>query len=259
MVATPPLRALVRRPSPLMAQACELTHLKRSTINPVVAEHQFDGYVTALGELGAAVTTLAPLAGHADCAFVEDTLLCLPDLLIVCRPGASSRQGEPASTLAAMPKDRPRRAIVAPASLEGGDVLWIGRTLYVGLTTRSNAAGIDQLRAIASPLGYQVIAVPVAGSLHLKTACTALAADVLVINPAWVDPRFFQEARLIEAAPDEPFAGNTLSIGDTVLVATAHPKTAARIAAAGFKTRAVALSEFAKAEAGLTCLSVVWR
>lgn len=252
------IRAITRQPSPLMADSCELTHVERTPIDMALAASQHAAYVAALEHLGAHVTVLPPLAGHADCAFVEDPLIVLPELVIATRPGAPSRQAEGASLLAAAPIDRPHVILTAPATLEGGDVLRVGHTLYVGHSSRTNAEGIAALNRAVSPHGYTVIAVPVPGALHLKTAITALAPDLFVANPDWIDVSHFAGARIIPVDPAEPFAGNILPVGDQFLAAAAHPRTTERIDVAGFALTSVDISEFAKAEAGLTCMSLIW-
>ena len=249
--------ALLRQPSPLMASACELTHMGREAIDMEVAARQHVGYASALHALGVTVATLPPLEGHADCAFVEDTFIRLPEVAIQCRPGTASRRGEVASVAAALTNVR-IFTINAPSTIEGGDVLRVGRTLYVGQTTRTNAAGIAALTAIVSPFGYAVIGVKTSGTLHLKTACTALPSGTFLANLDWFDPAPFGDADFIVIDKDEPFAGNTLTIGETILFPAAHPRTAAKVAALGFETALVDISEFAKAEAGLTCLSLIW-
>lgn len=252
------IRAITRQPSPLMADACELTHVERTPIDMPLADAQHAAYVAALERIGASVTVLPPLAGYADCAFVEDPLLILPELVIVTRPGAASRQAEGASLLVAAPTDRPNVTLTSPATLEGGDVLRVDRTLYVGHSSRTNADGIAALDHAVSPHGYTVIAVPVPGALHLKTAITALAPDLFVANPDWIDVSHFAGAHIIPVDPAEPFAGNILPVGDQFLTAAAHPRTTERIVAAGFALTSVDISEFAKAEAGLTCMSLIW-
>ena len=253
------IRAIVRQPSPHMADACELTHVARTPIDMDLAGKQHAAYAAALERLGATVTVLAPLPGHADCAFVEDPLIVLPELVIVTRPGAASRQSEGASLIAVAPTDRPHLTLSAPATLEGGDVLRVGYTLYVGHSSRTNAEGIAALSQAVTPHGYTIVAVPVPGALHLKTAITALAPDLFVANPAWIDVGHFGAAHVIPVDPAEPFAGNILPVGDHLLTASAYARTADRITAAGFALTRVDISEFAKAEAGLTCMSLIWQ
>jgi dimethylargininase len=248
--------AITRRPGPDLTRV-ELTHLPRVAIDPLAAEAQHRAYRGAIAALGLELLDLPALPGFPDAVFVEDALIALPEVFVVCRPGAASRAGEVASLEAAAPRDRAIRRLAPPARLDGGDVLRIGRTLYVGLSSRSNAAAADQLRSLLAPFGYGVEAVGLAGALHLKTAVTAPDEETLLFNPAWVDPALFGARRRIEVAPPEPFAANALAVAGRVFVQAAHPRTAERLDQAGFVVEAIDTSELAKAEAGLTCMSVI--
>jgi len=248
--------AITRRPGPDLARV-ELTHLPRVPIDPAVAETQHGGYRAAIAALGLAILDLPALTGFPDAVFVEDGLIALPEVFVLCRPGAASRAGEVASLEAAAPADRPLFRLGAPAQLDGGDVLRIGRTLYVGLSGRTNAAAVDQLATILAPFGYAIAAVGLTGALHLKTAVTAPDDETLLFNPAWVDPAMFGTLRRIEVAPAEPFAANVLRVAGRVFVQQAHPLTAERLSEAGFDVQIIDTSELAKAEAGLTCMSVI--
>ena len=250
------MQAITRRPSPRMAE-CELTHLARCPIDVPLARQQHAAYRQALARCDVEVVDLAPLDDHPDSAFVEDVLIALPELLILTRPGAASRRGEVEAIEAHLPPDRPIERLTAPATLDGGDVLRVGRRLFIGRSTRTNDAGIDALGAIVTRHGYTVSAVEVPGALHLKTAVTAIANDLVLINPAWIASEAFEAFSAITVADDEPFAGNCLSVSGRVILSAAHRATAARIARAGFGVDLVDISEFAKAEAGLTCLSVL--
>jgi dimethylargininase len=250
--------ALTRLPSPRMAEA-ELTHLDRVPIDRTLADTQHAAYRAALAEAGAEVITLPALDAHPDCTFVEDVLVSLPEVSVLCRPGATSRQGEVAAIEAHLPADRLVGRITAPGTVDGGDVLLIGRTLYVGLSTRTNAEGIAQMTAIVARFGYATNPVTVPGALHLKTAVTALAPDLLLINPNWIDATALAAFPRLTVDPAEPFAGNSLTVGNTIFMQADHARTAARITAAGFAVRLIDISEFAKAEAGLTCMSVIVR
>ena len=148
--------------------------------------------------------------------------------------------------------------IVPPATIEGGDVLRVGRTLLVGESSRTNRAGIEALRSIVGPFGYRVVRVPVFGGLHLKTCVTALDAETCLLNRAWLDPRPLAGFRLRDVDETEPWAANTLAVGGEIMVNAAFPRTADIIAAAGYRIRPLDMSEFAKAEAGLTCLSLLF-
>jgi dimethylargininase len=254
--------ALVRRPAPALAERCELTFLERSAIDFARLERQHAGYRAALADAGAEVVTLDAIDALPDSVFVEDAAVVLDGFAVLTRPGAASREAEPEAIASALAPWRPLQRIEAPGTLDGGDVLRIGRRLFVGLTTRSNRDGIARLAALAEPLGYSVTPVPVPGSLHLKTACTALDDDTLLLNPAWLDPAAFADFRVLTVDADEPFAANVLPIGDARIISAAFPRTRERVeafcAATGVRAIATDISEFGKAEAGLTCLSVVF-
>lgn len=255
--------ALVRRPAATLAEHCELTFLERAAMSFARLEHQHAAYRDALAAAGVEVAVLEAVDALPDSVFVEDAAVVLDELVVLSRPGAVSRQPEIDRIESALTC---RRAIVerirAPGTLEGGDVLRIGRRLFVGLTTRTNREGIAQLTAIVQPHGYAVIPVPVIGSLHLKTACTALDADTLLLNPAWLDVAPFAGFEAIAVPADEPFAANVLPVGACLIANAAFPRTLERVSThaqrAGLGVVPVDISEFGKAEAGLTCMSLVF-
>lgn len=249
------LCALVREVSPAIVR-CELTHLARSPIDPARARVQHHQYVEALVRHGCAVEWLPEEPDLPDAVFVEDTAVALAELAVITRPGAESRRAETATTARALAAYRPLHHIREPGTLDGGDVLLLGRTLYVGQTPRSNAEGIRQLAELVAGAGYVVRAVPVSGCLHLKSAVTALADDLLLLNPAWVDPRRFPVGH-VAVDPAEPAAGNALRIGGTVIHPAAFSRTRARIEALGFQVETVPADELGKAEGGVTCGSIL--
>jgi dimethylargininase len=249
--------ALVREVSPRLA-LCELSHLARQPIDAVLAACQHRDYTALLQGLGCRLEWLPPLPQHADGVFVEDAAVLLPELAVITRPGAASRRGETASVAAALERHHlALTQIAAPGCLEGGDVLQIGTALYVGRTARSNEAGIAQLAAALAPYGYGVLGVALSGCLHLKSACTFIPPDTLLVNPEWVDPAVFNTARVIAVAPGEPYGANTLTVAGTTLVSAAYPLTAQRLASAGVRTHSLEVGELHKAEAALTCLSLL--
>jgi dimethylargininase len=192
-----------------------------------------------------------------DAVFVEDTAIVLDEVAVITRPGATSRQPETASIAMALEPYRELRFIEAPATIDGGDVLRVGKSLFVGMTSRSSAEGIAQLRELVAPFGYTVTGVPVTGCLHLKTAVTQIAPDMLLINPAYVDPLVF-DMHSIEVDPSEPFGGNAVLISDTVIYPSAFPRTRRRMEQAGIRVQTVDASELAKAEGGVTCCSLLF-
>jgi len=248
--------ALVREVGSDLAR-CELTFLERAAIDLARARDQHRAYTAALSSLGCSLEWLPPLPGHPDGVFVEDTAVVLPEVAIVTRPGAASRRGETASVAAALRHYRPLAHIEAPGTLEGGDVLQVGRTLHVGSSGRTNAAGIAQLTGALAAHDYQVQAVAMRGCLHLKSACSFIPPDILLVNPDWVDAGVFARLRVITVAESEPHAANTLTVAGTTLVSAAYPQTAARLAAAGVAVRVIDVSELHKAESALTCMSLL--
>jgi dimethylargininase len=246
--------ALVRSVSPQLAQ-CELSHIAREPIDGARAERQHRTYTEALAALGCTVQWLAPLPQHPDGVFVEDTALVLPEVAVVMRPGVASRRGEVASAAEALAQYRRAIDISAPACLEGGDILTIGRRVFVGASARSNGAGRSQLRRVLEPFGYSVADVPLRGCLHLKSACTFIPPDVVLANRAWVDPAQFGVARVIDVV--EPYGANTLTVAGVTLVSTLYPRTQQLLQEAGVRTQALEVSELHKAEAALTCMSLI--
>ncbi len=248
--------ALVREVSPRIAE-CQLTHLGRVPIDLDIALAQHRGYCDLLASLGATVEAMTALPDAPDGVFVEDTAVVVDEVAIITRPGVASRTRETESAAAALAPYRALRFLSNAATLEGGDVMRVGRTLYVGRSGRTNQAGIDELSELLHPFGYTVHGVALEGCLHLKTACTFVPPHFVVANPAWVDVEAFSGTTAIAVAADEPFAANTLTVGGVTLVPSHSPRTAERLAAKGVTTRLVELSELAKAEGALTCSSLI--
>ncbi|HEY0780851.1 MAG TPA: dimethylargininase [Thermoanaerobaculia bacterium] len=251
------LTAITRDVSPDL-QDCELSHLPRRPIDVALAREQHRRYQQALARLGCRVTALPVLKGHPDSVFVEDTAVVLDEVAVITRPGAESRRGEVESVATALAAHRELRRITAPGTLDGGDVLRIGRTLYVGLSARSDPSGVTQLRELLEPFGYRVLGVPLTGCLHLKSAATLAAPDVLLINPAWVDGQRFHGAEPIPVDPAEPHAANSLGLPAGVLYPASCPRTAERLLRRGLRLEVVDMSETEKAEGGVTCCSLVF-
>jgi dimethylargininase len=248
--------ALTREISPAIAH-CELTHLARTPIDVGLARREHDAYEEALRRAGCRVERLPADDEMPDSVFIEDTAVVLDEVAIVTRPGAPSRRREVDAVREALRAHRRIAEIEAPGTLDGGDVLRIGRRLLVGDGPRTNEVGRSQLAALAAQHGYTVEAVAFDGCLHLKTAVTLVADDVALCNPAWVGTGALGVARVIEVDSSEPFAANALRISDTVLHPAEFPRTAERLRRAGLKVMAVPGGELAKAEGGLTCGSLL--
>lgn len=248
--------ALTREVSSALGR-CELTHLRRTPIDIRRARRQHTLYEQLLAVLGCRIERLAEAPELADSVFVEDTAVVLDELAVITRPGAQSRRAETATVSSALGAVRPLARIEAPGTLDGGDVLRVDETIYVGLSSRSNRAGIDQLAAHVSPLGYRVRPVPVRSCLHLKSAVTQVEAHTLLINPHWVDRQAFATMRFIEVDAAEPFGANALCIGAAVVYPASNPATARRLRAHGLSVHSIEMSELEKAEGAVTCCSLI--
>jgi dimethylargininase len=249
--------ALTHIPSPNM-ERCQLTHIVREPIDHELALRQHHDYCQTLRACGADVRVLEVNRDFPDCAFIEDTAVVLDEVAVLCVLGTAARRPESAGIEPVLREYRDIARIEAPATLEGGDVLRIGRTLLVGESSRTNRAGIGALDAISRAHdGYRVRFVPVHGCLHLKTACTALDDQRLLVNPAWLDMRALRKFDVLRVPDDEPWAANVLRIGKSICMAAGQPRTAEMIDGLGFDVRVIDLSEFAKAEGGVTCLSLL--
>jgi dimethylargininase len=243
--------AITRQVSPSIARA-ELTHLERVAIDYPRACEQHRQYLEVLASLGCTVIELPGDPAYPDCVFVEDTAVVLSDVAVITRPGAESRRGETDAVSTALAPYRRLVSIESPATLDGGDVLVLGETIYVGISSRSNAASLEQLRALT---GREVVGVRTESALHLKTAITRVSADALLVNRAWVDVAPFAGWRLIDVDPSEPFAANALLLGQSVIYARAFERTRKRLV--GMDVHLVDAAELAKAEGGVTCCCLI--
>lgn len=250
-------RLALTRPVPDSLARCELTHVERVSIDVARARAQHAAYEQALGAMGYVVDLVAAAMDLPDSVFIEDTAVAFDELAVVTRPGASSRHAEIDAVATALSRYRRLVRMTAPATLDGGDVLRVGREVYVGIGGRTNDAGVSQLADAIRPLGYRVTTVETRDCLHLKSAATSAADGVLVVNPHWVDARVFAGLQAIEVDPGEPFAANVVRGGGEVLCAASAPRTRARLERAGLRVKTVDVSELAKAEGALTCCSVL--
>jgi dimethylargininase len=251
------LTALARSPSPELA-LCELTHLPRVPIDPDRALAQHTAYQSALRGAGVRVITLPADPMLPDGVFVEDIAVVLDEVAVLTSPTPSSRRAERVAVEAALAPLRPLVRLPTEACLEGGDVLRVGRTLFVGLSARTTAAGVRALESRVRPFGYAVVPVRVAGCLHLKTACCVVDEETVLVNRAWVEADALSGVRLVDVPVDEPFGANVLRLPGLVLVSAAYPVTAGVVSDLGHRVATIDVSELHKAESGLTCMSLVF-
>jgi dimethylargininase len=246
--------ALIRRPSPRLAEGL-LTHLERKPVEVGLAFEQWQQYVDALHDTGWTTVEVPPIEECPDSVFVEDTMVVYGDLAVIARAGANERRAEAAAAEETVAAPGYRILHISdPGTLDGGDVLKIGSTIYVGQGGRTNAAGIEQLREAFAPLGADVRAVPVRKVLHLKSAVTALPdGTVIGYEPLVDDLSAFDSFRSV---PEEAGAHVVLLGEDRLLMAASAPRSAELFAELGYMPVVVDISEFEKLEGCVTCLSV---
>ncbi|MGV9451995.1 dimethylargininase [Streptomyces sp. NPDC003635] len=250
----PSKKALVRRPSPRLAEGL-VTHIEREKVDVDLAKEQWEAYVEALRTHGWETVEVDPADDCPDSVFVEDTVVMYKNVALITRPGAEARRAETIGVEEAVASlGCSVNWIWEPGTLDGGDVLKVGDTIYVGRGGRTNAAGVQQVRAAFEPLGARVVAVPVSKVLHLKSAVTALPDGTVIGHIPKVDrpalfPRFL-------SVPEEAGGHVVLLGGHKLLISASAPKTAEFLADLGHEPVVVDISEFEKLEGCVTCLSV---
>ncbi len=248
--------ALTREVSPLL-EKCELTHQSRVPIDIQRAKKQHMKYEEALEQMGFTIRRLTATPHLPDGVFVEDTAVVFPEFAIITRPGAESRRGETESMADVLKEYRELYYIREPGILDGGDVLKAGKTVYIGITSRTNESGIQQFKEIVTMFGYKVIPIPVTGCLHLKSGITVLEPHRLLINPDWIHPGYFADYSLEYVHHHEPYGANVIRYQNFAICSDAYPETQKLLKKSGYDVISIDQSELEKAEAGLTCCSVI--
>jgi len=236
---------------------CELTFLPRVEIDVERARLQHAEYERILRKLGLVVLQLPEAPELPDSVFVEDTALVLDECALLLRPGAESRRAEVEAVAQVLGCFRDLIRVEAPAKVDGGDILRIGHRIFIGQSQRTDDRAVHQIGEIVRPMGYSVEVVGFTGCLHLKSAATAIAPNMILVNPEWVSPQGFPGVKSLPLDPSEPQAANGLLLGETLLFPRAFPRTAKRLKKAGFHVLAVEADELAKAEGALTCCSLI--
>lgn len=265
------LVAVTRAVSPSIAR-CELTHIgmslkfvityfpDRVPVDLEQARNQHKQYESALRSLGVEVVALPEVPSLPDSVFVEDCAIVLDECAIITRPGALSRRPETESIAVALAPYRALKYITEPGTVDGGDVLQVGKKIYVGLSSRSNQEAVSQLQEFLGPFGYSVCGVHVGGCLHLKTAVTQVGEKTLLVNPDWVEKTVFgDDVSFIDVDPEEPFAANAVLVDKKVIFPSTFPNTQKRLEDAGIIVVNVPADELAKAEGAVTCCSLIFK
>lgn len=251
------LRALTHRVSSRVNE-CELTFVDREPIDLIVASRQHDEYCAALRRLGVTVVELTGNDAFPDACFVEDTAVVVDEIAIICSMGVASRRGESVLIERELAPHREIARVSLPGTLEGGDVLQLGKTIFVGRSTRTNDEGFAQLSRILQPFGYRLVQVTTAGSLHLKSAVTAIDDETLFVNREWVDLDALKGFKLVATPADEHWSANLLRVGETVCVHAGFARAADAIRSVTDHVEILDLTELRKAEAALTCSSIIF-
>jgi len=254
---SPNLVAVTNVPSPLLYLGVR-TFADEAAVDYAIAVRQHEQYRDALQRCGCRVISLEVNRDHPDSVFVEDTALVLDEVANMMSPGATSRRDEPRAIEATLREYRTVVCVEPPATIDGGDIVRSGERLYVGESQRTNPAGIAALTALSRTYGYEVASIPVFGCLHLKSACSALPDGRFLVNADWIDVSPLPSDRLLHVPHSEPWAGDVLVIGERIIVSDAFPETIELLEGQGWEVVPVGVSEFAKVEGGVTCLSLVF-
>ena len=247
------------RPVPRSIVNCELTHVEREPIDWELAAAQHAAYEDVLRRHGCDVRQLAGDDAAPDSVFIEDTAVVVDECAVITRPGALSRRREIDVVAAALREHRSVSCIDAPGTLDGGDVLVVGKRVFVGDSSRTNGTAARQLARVLAPYGYRTTVIAVRGVLHLKSAVTALSDDRVLLNPDMIDASALGDVAHVTIDPAEPMAANVVALPEVILCPASAPRTRRRIEKAGYDTISVDASELAKAEGALTCCSILLR
>ena len=248
-------KALARKPCRNLVNGLSAAGLGPPNFGRAVEQHA--AYVEALRSCGLAVTVLAADEEYPDSVFIEDTAVLGERMAVTTRPGATSRRGEERSVALALEKFYSRlETILAPGTLEGGDVMRAGDRFFIGLSERTNPSGAQQLAAILQRHGYEAVLVPLREVLHLKTGISYLEDNLLLAAGEFLGHPLLSSFTAIPVPPSESYAANSLWLNNRVLVPSGFPLTRAAIEKAGYETLPVDVSEFRKLDGGLSCLSL---
>lgn len=248
--------AITRKISPRFNE-CEITHIERTPIDLEIARAQHEQYVQALQTLGCEVIELPAEPNLPDSVFVEDTAFILPEVAMITRPGADSRKPEIESIIKALSPHKTLLQVTEPATVDGGDVLILGKNIYIGMSLRSNSQAVEQIQNLLKDYGYTVTGMEMHDCLHLKTALTKVDDQTVLINPNWVDVSHFKDLQWIEVDPAEPYAANCLPVNGQIIYPTSFPKTTKKLESHGCNILPVEVDELAKAEGAVTCCSLI--
>jgi dimethylargininase len=246
--------AIVRKPGPNFHNGLTTSTLGKPKFDLLLQQHQV--YIQTLEELGLRITVLDAQPDYPDAYFVEDTAVVTPEVAIITIPGAPARQGEQHTIQAELAKHRTIASIIDPGRVDGGDVLMVGRHFFVGISGRTNSAGAQQLGIILESVGYTWSEIPVGEGLHLKSSINYVGDDTLLLTSQFAELKIFKEYAKIVLAEADASAANTLWINDTLIVPRGFPRVSKALIKQGLPIIELDVSEMAKMDGGLTCMSL---
>ncbi len=249
----------ITRPVSESIDDCELTFMQRHPINLDKAIQQHAEYEKCVAELGCEIVKLPAEPQLPDAVFVEDPAVVLDEIAIVAASRAENRIREIQTVEPLLSQYRNLKHLELPATLDGGDVVVIDKSVFVGRSSRTNDIAFFQLDEMLKPFGYDVIRVKIQNCLHLKTGCTYIGKRTVIANPDWVDVSSFSDFTILKIDKKEAWASNTIEINGRVLCSSKFPRTNSILKKSGFVIKPIDISEFQKAEAGLTCLSLLFK
>lgn len=258
MITMPMGKYAIIRGVPNTYEKCITSRTFENKIHAELAREQHMQYCEILEQLGLTLIIIQPDDRFPDCCFVEDPAIVIGEIAILSRMGAKSRIGEEIQVGNTLSKYKEVHQIKPPGTIDGGDVLRIDEKVYIGLSERTNHFAIQQVHTIISDYGYRVIPVKIRNILHLKSACTYIGNNYIVMFPGHFDDRIFSEYDKIIIGEREAHSANCLSVNGKVLVQKGYPHTKSLIENEGFETVEIEISEFRKGGGSLTCLSIIF-
>ena len=246
--------ALVRTPCKNFANGITTQSLGAPNYETMLVQHE--AYIDTLKSLGLTVTILQPEETFPDAHFVEDAAVIFKEAAVITNPGADARKGEEITIEKALAPLKTIEKIVAPGTVDGGDILQVGKHFFIGVSDRTNKEGAAQLSAIVAKYGYTSTTVPVADGLHFKSSVNYVGKNTLLVTEAFKEREELKGYDLMILDTDEEYAGNTLLINNTLITPKGYPKTLAKLKSLGLEIVELETSETRKMDGGLTCLSL---
>ena len=246
--------AILRTPGPNFAEGLTTASLGKPDCRLLLEQHR--AYARALSDLGLEIEILEPLPNFPDAYFVEDVAVITSEIAVITRPGALARRGEEEAMVEVLARHRPIARIQSPGTLDGGDVLMVGRTVLVGLSDRTNANGAAQLIGILAPLGFECLTIPVGEGLHFKSSVTWVGGNRLLVSQSFAERPDLSSYDLLVVGPDEEYASNTLLVNGTLITPKGFPDTLAKLKTLGIPVVELDTTEARKMDGGLTCMSL---